>query len=676
MSAPPRPSTLIVLDGAADDTSEFRRQCQRLARAADSTTGEPMDVLAFVEADPADVRALVTERVEDDIRVLDAGEALATAAASVRQGLIEFVSRLRLDLVALAERTGGPRWATRFGRLWWYTKLAEKNTPLDEEWSACVRLEAVRSAIDRGRYSRILAVGARPFVECVAQLAAAAAVPHSVAVIRARRRMWWRFLAMRLSACAGLAIVILWSRWRHRTAVQPNPPMLAFSWPEFWRPRFGSWEDVYYGRPPMMSRAGNLEQPLYVLGLYGRPYLPFWFLIDQFRRLSRQPHWSAVRYVVLERSGLLRTIATYLDPRDTFRFWRMTRSKEYGETFRWLGVDVSRLFALLNWESALVRWPYLLMQEEYARRAVDGLKASTAIAYAFEYLGGRSLVAGAVAGGARVIGMQHGPMANMRLLYTGTPDELRPVGRAAAAPEPHLYVVDGPLSRDLMVARGIGPARVRVAGAARFDPVWELARRVRHRPRCSRTPVSLLVAPSLHDTTFVVDRVLRAFAGDDRVRLVIKPHPKVDHSWVAGLIGADATRTELVTDGEIYSHLASADILVGTYSSALIEAIGFGVPIILLQSSRRIDLSPFFGDSRGPLTAHNTDDLRLHMKRLIEDDAYRRTYVVQLEEVFRYVFGDTTQSAADHLAKICAEMIGQDSDAPPSVDLTSSHSTA
>lgn len=656
--------TLLIVD--AEDTAP-RVEAALESGLAAGVQGH-LDVLPFVDNARERVHAAVSTGWKGTVTYLDSAAAIAAVSLDAKRSLIDFVSRLRLDLFALAESAVGAPWAQRFGRLWWYTKLAEKNTLLDDVWSVCVRAEAVQRTLATTKYAQVLVVAPAPFGDLVRAIAAAASVPCEVAVLSRPRARLERMVAMRLFAAIGVVAAVLWARMSARRVPRGGrTPVVVFSWPEFWRERFGRWEDVYLGRTiDCTNRRG--DDPLYVLGLYGRPYLSFRELREQFRRI-RLFNWRGIRYTLLEGHGSLRgVLREYLRVSDVTAFVRLVRAPRYRAAFDWRGLNLADLFAPLMWESVIVRWPNLLVQDELARRVVNHQQADVAMVYSFEYLAGRALTRGAQRAGARVLGVQHGPMSTMRFLYAGTPDELQEHHGFPPCPQPDIYAVDGRLSADLLALRGIAPADVHVVGAARFDDVWEMARRVRSRERCRQVPRSIMVALGLHDTEYVVRCVLAAFAGDGDVRLIIRPHPKIGGERVLRVISQEAALRTLpawtvAAGGEVYEKLAEADTLIGTYSSTLVEAIAFGVPIVLLTSGRRIELSPFFGADSGVLSASTVEALRAHVRTIAEDEAFRRTYTAKLDRVLRHVFDCIEVNAAERLAS-CLHGVAFPSGAP------------
>ena len=660
--------TLLIIDSTSLPISITPERMKALLGTR--SPGRVLHVLALVEDPSGKLREQVKGAWGGPIEFLSGKACLEAVADEARAELSNFVAELRHRLEKLAFEAGGTRWAKRFGELWWYTQVSEKNSPLDDVWWDCVRLEAVRRRMSEVYYASCVFIGRSRLMDLVHQLCDYQRIEFFGESIEKIETGWLRLLAKRMLSGMWLTMAVALARIRFAPAAIQNefPPtqkrIIAYSWPEFWRWRFGVWQDVYFG--PALDRVTAVPQlgPVCVLSVYGRAYIPARMVLAQFKGLS-QPQWDLVRFVVLEAYGSVRSVMKeYLGVRDIIAFVRMTKSSGYRNAFTWRGVDMTKAFSRMMWESVLVMWPYLSSQERMATEVTQALRPSVVMYYSFEYLVGRALLRGTRRfNNVRIIAMQHGPMAPMKFTYAGTPDEIRPTPRGAPPwPEADIYAVDGPMGQELLMRRGVGRDRIRVTGAARLDPVWELAKNSPGQQHCARLPIRLLIAPGLHDTEFVTQFVLNAFSGDNRVTVTIKPHPKISSDQVRQIIesftqrdGGPDPMVEVVGEGEIYEWFEQADILVGTYSSAAIEAILFGIPVVLLGSHRKADMSPFVGLRPPALTADDVDDLRGYVGRLIEDRPFREEYLLRLQAVARDVFGEADSHGADRLAALCQD---------------------
>jgi len=290
--------------------------------------------------------------------------------------------------------------------------------------------------------------------------------------------------------------------------------------------------------------------------------------------------------------------------------------------------------------------------------------------YHFEFMDGRAIIEGLRQGApqSKVVGMQHGPITPMKMLYSGTPDERhRTPSGSPPMPEPDLYAVDGVWPAAVLERRGIPRSRISVPGAVRFDDVWDESRRLQRARRVGGM-VRVLVAPGLHDTAFVVGLALTALKGDPRVELVLKPHPRVSPQSVARWIGPEGgsdsglsgqARVTLVKSGSIYEWMAQCDIFLATYSSTAVEALAFGIPVILLVPDHSPDMSMYKGHHAPVLRASNAREIREHIDRLASDSTATAEYIARISPALEDCFGPTDCQAAQRLAELCIQLAAE-----------------
>jgi UDP-N-acetylglucosamine 2-epimerase len=209
-------------------------------------------------------------------------------------------------------------------------------------------------------------------------------------------------------------------------------------------------------------------------------------------------------------------------------------------------------------------------------------------------------------------------MTRMKLLFSGSPEELTEGGDMDGGQpvQPDLYVLDGVTARDVLLERGVDPARIRVCGAPRFDATWVRAAKARAQTRERSGHFVVLVTPTLHDTERVLRFVAATLVGLQETRLLVKIHPKAPLRRIPEIIRDIESETpgagsmlEIVTDRNVYACLEEADLLVATYSSVAVEALAFGLPVIVLQSGRRPNMSPISATVGTVSTARQLRDM-------------------------------------------------------------------
>jgi surface carbohydrate biosynthesis protein (TIGR04326 family) len=640
------------------------------------TPGSRLDVLLFQEAPAEVIVRQITSLWQGEVRQLGGAKYLAQVDDGVRDSISEFVADVRERLVAIAQSTGGRKWAERFGSLWWKTTISEKNSPTDPSWWQFFRAAALRQVFEEQTYSVCVAVGDTEFVPLMGQVADHADIRFACVQRRGATFKWRRVLAIRALGWAFLTFAILVSKWhhwrqsgevkgRHRNS---NAPLLYSWYPRVWTDRFGGWKDMYHG--DLVPRLGESldKEPVLALRIFDRTkYVTPAVYLDRIRRLG-EPGQAPRRYIILESFGrVFEVFRNYLSLRDTLRFRSMTRHPDFDAALVWEGLDMAGLLRPSIWRSVLVAWPHLLALQNTAKRAVGHLQPSVAVIYCFEFVYGRALIEGTRLGGpdTPVVGLQHGPISPMKLLYSGTQAErVHSPSGGAPIPEPDVYALDGKRALELMHGRGIPMDCLRAEGTARFDDVWADARRLVDLQRnAERKNTRILIAPGLHDTQYVLAMALSALGQDQGLELVIRAHPKVSVEDVTHWVGSSRDKEgksgatiNIVREGSIYEWMAMSDIFLATYSSTAVEALAFDLPVILLVPNHTPDMSLFHGHRVQVLSASNPLELREHVDRLDNDKTFAADYVSQMSGLLDDVFGPRDSLASLRLAAVCAEM--------------------
>ncbi|MCX8213878.1 MAG: hypothetical protein OTJ97_05125, partial [SAR202 cluster bacterium] len=525
-------------------------------------------------------------------------------------------------------------------------------------------------------YSVCVSVGDTEFAHLMGQVADHAGVRFAGVQRRGAAFKWHRVLAIRILGLAFLTFAIIVSKWHHWRQsgdvkgrhVKSGAPLLYSWYPRVWTDRLGGWKDMYHGDlVPRLGESLNKE-PVLALRIYDRTkYVTPAVYLDRIRRLGK-PGQAPGRYIVLESFGkVFEVFRNYLSPRDTLKFRSMTRHSDFDAALVWEGLDMAGLLRPSIWRSVLVAWPHLLALQNTAERAVRHVQPSVAVIYCFEFAYGRSLIEGTRLGGPDipVVGLQHGPISPMKLLYSGTQAErVHSPSGGAPIPEPDIYAVDGQLALELMHGRGIPLDCLKAEGTARFDDVWADARRLVDLQRnAEREMTRILIAPGLHDTQYVLAMALSALGQDPGLELVIKAHPKVSVEDVTQWVGSSSdgrgergATINIVRGGSIYEWMAMSDIFLASYSSTAVEALAFDLPVILLVPNHTPDMSLFHGHRVQVLRASTSGALREHVSRLGDDKAFAGDYVSQMSGLLDDVFGPRDSRASLRLAALCAEM--------------------
>ena len=648
---------------------------------AQAAPGQPLDLLLFREDPDGSIAAQVRSLWHGPVDELGGADYLAQVDERVRDSISDFVAGLRENLVSIASAAGGPEWARRFGSLWWKTQISEKNSPGDGVWWQLFRAAALRLRLQERPYSLCAVIGDDQFVDLAEQVADQASVEFMSFPQGGERFRLHRVLMARAAGCLFLLVATVLAKWHHlrsgdsvssrNTGDYQRPPLLYTWFPRVWTERFGGWKDMYYGDVlgHLADRMGG--EPVLALRMYDRTQ--FLSPATYLKRLKvlNDPQRAPRRYVLLESLGRLGEIFRfYLNPWDALRYFRMTRHSDFDHAFLWEGLDVGGPFKRRIWRSVLVSWPHLLVLHNNAMRLARDQQPSVVLLYCFEYVYGRSIIEGTRDGAPNtpIIGIQHGPITPMKLLYAGAEVERSPTHSGGPPlPEPDIYAVDGPLAARILERRGIPEQHIRTTGPARFDDVWAEARRLLGLSLSTdRNRTRILVAPGLHDTPFVLGMTLKALSQDSRLELVLKSHPKVSleavSRWVSpqGDGGHHAgAKVTVVREGSIYEWMAQSDIFLATYSSTAVEALAFNLPVVLLIPNHTPDMSMFDGQNVPVLKASTAQELKEHVDSLVGDATFPQRYVSQISTVLSDAFGPTESHASLRLADLCAQLAAQ-----------------
>ncbi len=655
---------LLVLDVPSWD---YGRSGKALSAVLAAARGHelPLHVMAFMDGGLGDLENQIQNLWKGRVTMVGASAYLDQVGLKVRQYASSFTADVRERLEAIATAVGGDAWAKRFSELWWYIELSEKNSAGVPPWWELLRLEAVRARLGEHRYCECIYFGSKGMIGPLGQLCNSLGVGFIAKVMQRKRRSLPWFLALRTVSAIFLSIANILARLvpcrclgTKDLAGGEGKRTIAFTYfPRSWT-EGKEWVDRYYGWMPM----GLDEQkrgPIFILVLLDHLNATTFRMAWQRYRLLRCKGLAHQPYLVLEAyTSISEILRLHLSLGDILQYLKMRRHRDFRMAFQWNGLDVSDLAEPRVFRSVAFDWPHLQLLERCAERVNKISLPVIAWIYCFEYGTGRALIRGLKAGGSgKVFGLQHGPITPMKFIYAADMRDRRLTPRGGPpVPEPDLYVAEGSLAGRILEESGVNCERIVVTGAFRLKHVWDRAGRSRNRQRFLGDSIRVLVGLGLHDYRFMLKVVLEGLSNYAGLHIIIKPHPKTPLTSVTPEFQMpDVTGISLAqgNDEDIYALMEEADILIGTYSSVVVEALAFGLPIILLKSNRLPDLSPFFAYDSWVLTANDGKTLRNHVDRLISDINFRGSYLNCLQNVISDVFGNIDHDAPDRLAALC-----------------------
>ncbi len=632
-----------------------------------------LDVLTFNLDPDGETIAAIRAVWPGKLVILDGAQYIAKIENQVRESITSFISNLRNKLGTIAIESGGQKWASKFADLWWMTTISEKNSPADDMWWQFFRLAAIQTRIDEKTYAKFAVVGDEQLIYLTRQILPDNGTKHFERIIRKEKFNWNRVLAIRAIGLLFYLVAILIAKWHMRDQnvignKSKERPTVAYSWyPRVWTNRFNQWKDMYYGNSLSNLSKKIGEPPVQALRVYDRTKfvnpVVYWTRIKMLMRPESRPD----SYTIVESFGSIwSTIGAYLNIKDVFQYYKMTQHKAFNEAFTWRGLNVAPLFKDRIWRSVLISWPHLAVLAGSSNNLARTLKPDLVILYCFEFIYGRAIITGSRQGNPEtsIIGVQHGPISPMKLLYSGTPDDRQIETQVSKPlPEPDIYVVDGKLASGILQKSGVPPSSLKTPGAARLDDVWSQDKSPPNlKDRQSHDLVRILIAPGLHDTSYVTGMTLDALGSDTNLELVLKPHPKIPIKTLYNMVDSHRlreTKGALITlapEGNIYEWMAKSDIFLATYSSTAIEALAFYLPVILLIPNHMPDMSLFHGSPVGVMKATRSKELRDHVTLLSNDRDFARRYVTEISYLLEESFGSTDGAASNRLADIFAQL--------------------
>ena len=654
-----RAQTLLVIDVPAWTGGRLARALRSALSEAGAQRAE-VHLMPFVEENRAELTGLVRSTADGSVTVVDTSAYLRRVEPVFRDAACGFAADVRERLESVAEAAGGGAWARRLGKMWWYTEFSEKNTEGGTRpWWELARLEAIRSRLEEVTYARCVYIGDVDVAKVLRELCAQMGVEVLTRGVTTVRVALGRVLMLRAVALLSLAGIVLLARLTPaRLGANPaehSPLAFLFTYyPRSWIESPDGYMDRYYRRLGQELDAKGVS-PVYVLTLFDHLNPVTLGMAWRRFRLLRSNRAGLQRYVLLEaHASLGETLRLALSPGDLWRYWRMRRRRDFAAAFRWRGLDVTRLVSPRILRSIAIDWPHAEMLQSCTERlSLDHVPAASWLHF-FEYIGGRAMIAGLnAAGKGRVIAVQHGLITPNRLSYAGDPRERKssPLG-AAGVPEPDLFALESDLAREIVEATGVPRARTAVTGAPRREHVWRLAERSRRIDRFSERLVRVLVGFGLHDIPSLWGHIKEGIVPDASLRLILKFHPNTPPDQIPSVASGEggAEVRWIGNDVDIYDAMSEADIAVGSSSSTLLEAMAFGLPVVMVSPHRTLDLNRFWSDG-DVLEAGNGAELRGHIRRLAEDRAFREGYVERLQEVVARAFGPADGHASERLAE-------------------------
>jgi len=383
-------------------------------------------------------------------------------------------------------------------------------------------------------------------------------------------------------------------------------------------------------------------------GWFTWAYRPDWRDLRRIRDLAPIQEtnaclWTSLRLIPRQVAALI-------------RYWRLERTDAFRKSFTFAGADVSGLYVprLRRAVSRMAVWARTAQAIACSLRAVGNVKAMLVTEEFYGY--GMVDIAAARKLGIPTVGVQHGTIFPMHLIYTPPP------GQIEGAPTPDYFAVYGEFAAEVISEYGAFPReRVWVTGGPRFDhlvtdPPDRLA--VRRRLGLPSDRKVVLLATQFYPWFQEVGRVLFEATRDrEDVVVCVKTHPKdvpLDvYRRIARSAGADNVRFFAEGFDEL---LAACDVLISGSSTTVFEAILLGRKTVCVNFSGEPDRYPYAADG-GSVAARSVEEVHAALDRVLSDRSRDELEAGRRRFLARHAGPAAEGKAAEELARLVGSLV-------------------
>ena len=450
--------TLLILS-----TDKFSRNdlISNLKKLSDKNNIE-LDIMVFVQNKHEDMLNLIENNYKGKTNIIYGSDALSNIDMDVRDNIGKLISEIKIKLNSIALETGGKKWAEKFDYLWWKTSLSEKNSPAEPYWFELFKIVSISNQIKSDNYVKHIVICDDHLKELINQVQ----TPNKIKFIKSKHnKTLFRFHRFILARCLGLIFLLIstiiaktYSNIIVKSSkdrINNQHPILLYTWfPRVWTNKFGTLQDMYLADLPKQIKTKYKTNCTLVLRIYDKT--KFLSPITYAKRLSilYKSHFMIGNFVILESFGSIKNIIyKYLNLSDILKFKKMSSHQQYKSSYQWNEFNLYQYFHKMNWKSVLVHWPHLEILSENSKIAANKLNPSAVLLYCYEFTYGKSIIQGTRNSNNNIpiIGMQHGPITNMKLLYTFDINEItNPPEYNNPSPYPDIFSVDGVLAKDIL----------------------------------------------------------------------------------------------------------------------------------------------------------------------------------------------------------------------------------
>lgn len=319
------------------------------------------------------------------------------------------------------------------------------------------------------------------------------------------------------------------------------------------------------------------------------------------------------------------------------QWFRVNDNPEFTDKFNFMGISYwSAVAPAIKWD-LFITFPKLLLYSKIVSNSFKRMpQGSLLILTSSEHPIDRISIDAAKRNGIATVGTQHGYF-----------DE-DSIGRGLL---PDYHVSWGDSVREFQLKSGNKVANIFVTGSPRYDGMFHRAA-LHNRDRIltdlklpsNRRIITLVTVwgetVECDDDIFAVDATVGAINElglRDSVHLVVKPHPTADIAIIETAVRQAKEKFDHISliKGNIEELYFISDIVVGQYSTALLEAMFFSKPSIVFTRFAEKEWVPYV--SRGAaLKASNTAEMTTALRSLLFDKDARQRIIDAQPEFIRY----------------------------------------
>jgi|APSaa5957512535_1039671.scaffolds.fasta_scaffold10197_2 hypothetical protein len=232
---------------------------------------------------------------------------------------------------------------------------------------------------------------------------------------------------------------------------------------------------------------------------------------------------------------------------------------------------------------SMKRIPRLLMWKNSINDLLRDYSIHNFYYYLFEYSYGKffTYALGSQETKINLIGFQHGPSSMNKILHMSAKGELVDNGDWVKSFQPPKKIFSEDVN-SAFIYRKAGYRNVEI-----MDKIYRLSY-LNQLKTIGPGATCFVIVPGLHDGEFLLSLLKERIEKDKQVKYIINLHPRANNSFVKNF--SNISNLSIATS--LNDSLSVAEKVIGTYSSALVEAYLLGISVEMVEIPGKINESP------------------------------------------------------------------------------------